>query len=100
MHEFVLSARSQKKASGGRALALAQALVDYGIHPRTVYFPLIADGAMPIRPTESASAACPCRSSFCEPLSLPAPAALGVSRICSASLGCSDMAVPLLVAVR
>jgi glycine dehydrogenase subunit 2 len=55
MHEFVLSARRQKKASGVRALDLAKALIDYGIHPMTVYFPLIVDEAMMIEPTETES---------------------------------------------
>jgi glycine dehydrogenase subunit 2 len=55
MHEFVLSARRQKKASGVRALDIAKGLIDHGIHPMTVYFPLIVDEAMMIEPTETES---------------------------------------------
>ncbi len=55
MHEFVLSARRQKKATGIRALDVAKALIDRRIHPMTVYFPLIVDEAMMIEPTETES---------------------------------------------
>jgi glycine dehydrogenase subunit 2 len=55
MHEFVLSARRQKKASGIRALDIAKGLIDRRIHPMTVYFPLIVDEAMMIEPTETES---------------------------------------------
>jgi glycine dehydrogenase subunit 2 len=55
MHEFVLSARRQKKASGVRAVDLAKALIDRRIHPMTVYFPLIVEEAMMIEPTETES---------------------------------------------
>jgi glycine dehydrogenase subunit 2 len=55
MHEFVLSARRQKKASGVRALDIAKGLIDRRIHPMTVYFPLIVDEAMMIEPTETES---------------------------------------------
>jgi glycine dehydrogenase subunit 2 len=55
MHEFVLSARRQKRESGVRAVDLAKALIDRRIHPMTVYFPLIVDEAMMIEPTETES---------------------------------------------
>ena len=55
MHEFVISARRQKKESGVRALDIAKALIDRGIHPMTVYFPLIVDEAMMVEPTETES---------------------------------------------
>lgn len=55
MHEFVLSARRQKKAGGVRALDLAKALIDRRIHPMTIYFPLIVDEAMMVEPTETES---------------------------------------------
>lgn len=55
LHEFVLSARRQKRASGVRAVDLAKALIDRRIHPMTVYFPLIVDEAMMIEPTETES---------------------------------------------
>jgi len=54
MHEFVLSASKQKEA-GVRALDIAKRLIDFGIHPPTVYFPLIVPEAMMIEPTESES---------------------------------------------
>ena len=55
MHEFVLSARRQKKATGIRALDLAKRLIDRRIHPLTVYFPLVVEEAMMIEPTETES---------------------------------------------
>ncbi len=54
MHEFVLSGRRQK-ALGVRTLDIAKRLIDYGIHPPTVYFPLIVEDAMMIEPTETES---------------------------------------------
>lgn len=52
MHEFVLSAQRFKK-KGVRALDIAKRLLDYGIHPPTMYFPLIVDEALMIEPTET-----------------------------------------------
>ncbi len=54
MHEFVLSAERQKKR-GAKALDIAKRLLDYGMHPPTVYFPLIVKEAMMIEPTETES---------------------------------------------
>ena len=54
MHEFVLSARKQKK-QGARALDIAKKLLDYGFHAPTVYFPLIVEEAVMIEPTETES---------------------------------------------
>jgi glycine dehydrogenase subunit 2 len=54
LHEFVLSAAEQAK-KGVRALDIAKALIDNGIHPPTVYFPLIVKEAMMIEPTETES---------------------------------------------
>jgi glycine dehydrogenase subunit 2 len=54
MHEFVLSAERQKER-GVRALDIAKRLLDFGIHPPTVYFPLIVKEAMMIEPTETES---------------------------------------------
>jgi glycine dehydrogenase subunit 2 len=53
MHEFVVSARRHRRASGVRALDIAKSLIDRGFHPMTVYFPLIVDEAMMIEPTET-----------------------------------------------
>ncbi len=54
MHECVFSASRQAK-NGVRALDIAKALIDRGIHPPTVYFPLIVDEALMIEPTETES---------------------------------------------
>ncbi len=53
-HEFVLS-MSQQKKRGARALDVAKRLIDYGIYPPTVYFPLVVDEAMMVEPTETES---------------------------------------------
>jgi glycine dehydrogenase subunit 2 len=53
MHEFVLSARSLKRAHGVTALDVAKRLMDYGFHPPTIYFPLIVPEALMIEPTET-----------------------------------------------
>jgi glycine dehydrogenase subunit 2 len=55
MHEFVISAKEQKK-NGVRALDIAKRLMDFGFHPPTVYFPLIVEEALMIEPTETESA--------------------------------------------
>jgi len=55
MHEFVLSARRQKQANGVRTLDIAKRLIDFSIHPPTIYFPLIVDEAIMIEPTETES---------------------------------------------
>jgi glycine dehydrogenase subunit 2 len=54
MHECVLSARLQKE-KGISALDIAKFLIDKGIHPPTVYFPLIVKEALMIEPTETES---------------------------------------------
>ncbi len=53
MHEFVLSARNLKREHGITALDVAKRLMDYGIHPPTIYFPLIVSEALMIEPTET-----------------------------------------------
>jgi glycine cleavage system P protein (glycine dehydrogenase) subunit 2 len=52
MHEFVLSGRRQKNNSGVKTLDIAKRLLDFGIHPPTIYFPLIVEEAIMIEPTE------------------------------------------------
>ena len=52
LHEFVISAIRQAK-KGVRALDIAKALIDEGIHPPTIYFPLIVKEAMMVEPTET-----------------------------------------------
>ncbi|MDP8260695.1 MAG: aminomethyl-transferring glycine dehydrogenase subunit GcvPB [Candidatus Gygaella obscura] len=54
MHEFVLSAEKQLK-NNIHAFDIAKYLIDKGIHPPTVYFPLIIKEAMMIEPTETES---------------------------------------------
>lgn len=52
MHEFVLSGEHQKEL-GVSTLDIAKRLLDFGMHPPTVYFPLIVKEAIMIEPTES-----------------------------------------------
>ncbi|MBI1327474.1 MAG: aminotransferase class V-fold PLP-dependent enzyme [Alphaproteobacteria bacterium] len=54
MHECLLTDKLQKD-SGVTTLDIAKTLVEYGIHPMTVYFPLVVQGAMLIEPTETES---------------------------------------------
>lgn len=54
MHEFVMSLKDLKKA-GVSALDIAKGLLDNGIHPPTMYFPLIVDEALMVEPTETES---------------------------------------------
>jgi len=54
MHEFVLSGKQQKD-KGIAVLDIAKRMIDYGIHPPTVYFPLIVKEAMMFEPTETES---------------------------------------------
>ncbi|MFA5101940.1 MAG: aminomethyl-transferring glycine dehydrogenase subunit GcvPB [Candidatus Thermoplasmatota archaeon] len=54
-HEFVLSCDQLRTTKGIRALDVAKRLLDYGLHPPTVYFPLIVKEALMIEPTESES---------------------------------------------
>ncbi|MCK8817735.1 aminomethyl-transferring glycine dehydrogenase subunit GcvPB [Natroniella sulfidigena] len=51
-HEFVLSGKKQKK-NGVKTLDIAKRLLDFGVHPPTIYFPLIVDEALMIEPTET-----------------------------------------------
>jgi glycine dehydrogenase subunit 2 len=53
MHEFVLSGAPMKRELQIKTLDLAKRLLDYGVHPPTVYFPLIVDEALLIEPTET-----------------------------------------------
>jgi glycine dehydrogenase subunit 2 len=53
MHEFVLSGAPAKKELGINTLDVAKRLLDHGMHPPTVYFPLLVDEAMMIEPTET-----------------------------------------------
>ena len=53
MHEFVMSLDELKKATGVTALDVAKSLIDRGIHPPTMYFPLIVHEALMLEPTET-----------------------------------------------
>jgi glycine dehydrogenase subunit 2 len=54
-HEFVLTARRQRRSNGVRALDIAKRLIDYGYHPPTIYFPIVVEESMMIEPTETES---------------------------------------------
>jgi len=54
MHECVFTDKLQTKY-GVTTVDIAKALIDRGFHPPTIYFPLIARGAIMIEPTESES---------------------------------------------
>ena len=54
-HEFVISCEQLLKEKGIRALDVAKRLMDYGLHPPTIYFPLLVKEALMIEPTESES---------------------------------------------
>jgi glycine dehydrogenase subunit 2 len=54
MHECVLSASKQAE-QGIRAFDIAKYLIDCGIHPPTIYFPLIIKEALMVEPTETES---------------------------------------------
>jgi glycine dehydrogenase subunit 2 len=54
-HEVVFSGRRQKRANGVTTLDIAKAILDHGIHPPTIYFPLIVEEALMIEPTETES---------------------------------------------
>lgn len=52
-HEFVLA--GLKEANGCSTIDVAKRLIDLGVHPPTIYFPLIVAQALMIEPTESES---------------------------------------------
>jgi len=54
-HEFVISCEKLRKEKNVRAMDVAKRLLDYGLHPPTVYFPLIVKEALMIEPTETES---------------------------------------------
>ena len=53
MHEFVLSGAPMKRELEVKTLDLAKRLLDYNMHPPTVYFPLLVDEALLVEPTET-----------------------------------------------
>ena len=54
MHECVLTSKKQNP-QGIRTLDISKRLLDYGVHPPTIYFPLIVEEALMIEPTETES---------------------------------------------
>lgn len=54
MHECLLTDKWQKEA-GVTTLDIAKTLIEHGMHPMTVFFPLVVSGAMLIEPTETES---------------------------------------------
>ena len=55
MHEFVISIENLKKEKGITALDIAKTILDYGIHPPTMYFPINIAEALMIEPVETES---------------------------------------------
>ena len=55
MHEFVMTLEKLEHEIGVSAMDIAKALLDYGIHPPTMYFPLIVHEALMVEPTETES---------------------------------------------
>ena len=53
MHEFVMTLEGLKKKAGVSAMDIAKSMLDYGIHPPTMYFPLIVHEALMVEPTET-----------------------------------------------
>ncbi len=55
MHEFVLTLEGLKRETGVSAMDVAKRLLDFGIHPPTMYFPLIVQEALMVEPVETES---------------------------------------------
>ncbi|MEA4893148.1 MAG: aminomethyl-transferring glycine dehydrogenase subunit GcvPB [Peptococcaceae bacterium] len=55
MHEFVLTLEKLKAETGVSALDMAKFMLDQGMHPPTMYFPLIVHEALMFEPTETES---------------------------------------------
>ena len=55
MHEFVLSLETIKKDTGISTKDFCKALLDYNMHPPTMYFPMVVHEALMIEPTETES---------------------------------------------
>ena len=54
MHEALFTEKYQKEHAV-TTLDIAKGLIEYGMHPMTVYFPLVVNGAMLVEPTETES---------------------------------------------
>ena len=53
MHEFVLDLSSYKENYGVRAIDVCKRMIDFDMHPPTMYFPLIVHEALMFEPTET-----------------------------------------------
>jgi glycine dehydrogenase subunit 2 len=53
MHEFVVSARGAREKLDIKTLDIAKRMLDHGVHPPTVYSPLLVEEALMIEPTET-----------------------------------------------
>lgn len=53
MHEFVITMDEEAREKHVTAMDIAKALLDNGIHPPTMYFPLIVREALMVEPTET-----------------------------------------------
>jgi glycine dehydrogenase subunit 2 len=53
MHEFVLSGAPMKREFEVKTLDLAKRLLDFGVHPPTIYFPLLVEESLLVEPTET-----------------------------------------------
>lgn len=54
LHEVIFTNKNQAEF-GIKTIDIAKRLIDYGIHPSTIYFPLIVHEAIMIEPTETES---------------------------------------------
>jgi glycine dehydrogenase subunit 2 len=54
-HEFIVSVRREARETGVTAMDFAKALLDYGYHAPTTYFPLLVPECLLIEPTETES---------------------------------------------
>lgn len=55
MHEFIITLDKMHKEKGVTATDIAKAMLDEGIHPPTMYFPLIVPEDLMVEPTETES---------------------------------------------
>ena len=55
MHEFVISIENLKEEKNITALDIAKTILDYGIHPPTMYFPINIAEALMLEPVETES---------------------------------------------
>ncbi len=55
MHEFVITLEKLREETGVSAMDIAKTLIDYGMHPPTMYCPLIVHEALMVEPTETES---------------------------------------------